>query len=143
MNIHQEYCKTWFEYYNQKKGIKYRMTPRDESHLKNIRKALIEQLDKPVMFDSALVLMFQTFLKKIQNPFVLSHLTLSVIDSMFNQLWAEQTQGRFINEYNASFEKTLEGDELMKYHKHLIGLGYNKSYSPTGGTKWTKLTPEK
>ena len=140
MNIHQQFCKVWFDFYRANKGIKYRMTARDENHLKNIRRALIDQLEEPPLFDGALVLMFNTFLLKIKNQFVLDRLTLSVVDSMFNQLWQEQHASRFPNTYIADFEKKLEPQDVINYQKHLRKLGWTIEPHPIVGTTYKPPT---
>jgi len=42
------------------------------------------------------------------------------------------------NYYSQKFEKTLHGDEITEYHKHLKSLGWVSHYSGTAGTTWNK-----
>ena len=137
MGIHREFCAVWFKYYQAQKGHNYRMTGREEAHLRNIRKALIDQLDMPPM-DSALILMWNTFLLKIKNPFVLQNLNLGVIDAMFNNLWADHIAGKFPDYYDANFAKKLDPEQTMNYQKHLRSKGWKVEYHPTVGTTYKR-----
>ena len=40
--------------------------------------------------------------------------------------------------YDQRFEKTLQGQAIIEYHKHLISLGWVKNTSPAGYTNWKK-----
>tara|TARA_R100000664_G_C2756084_1_gene143894 strand:+ start:2020 stop:2760 length:741 start_codon:yes stop_codon:yes gene_type:complete len=42
------------------------------------------------------------------------------------------------NYYNAKYERLLQGDEVMQYHRHLRGLGWRCVHSPTAGSIWKK-----
>lgn len=44
----------------------------------------------------------------------------------------------FPNYYEQKFEKTLNGNMIMQYHKHLESIGWKKYYSGTAGTVWTR-----
>jgi len=44
----------------------------------------------------------------------------------------------FPDYYNQKFEKTLKGNMIMQYHKHLENNGWKKFYSGTAGTTWTR-----
>ena len=40
------------------------------------------------------------------------------------------------NYYDARYERTLQGPQIIEYHKHLKALGWVSTYSGTGGTSW-------
>lgn len=39
------------------------------------------------------------------------------------------------NRYDPKYERTLQGNEISQYHRHLISLGWQKMYN-SGGTSW-------
>lgn len=43
---------------------------------------------------------------------------------------------KFPNYYDRNLDRTLQGNEVMKYHQHLTSLGWTKNRAP-GGTTWT------
>jgi hypothetical protein len=136
MSIHKQFAKIWFAYYNAKTGLRYRMTPRDEKHLRNIRKALLFQFQRPPM-DADLISLWSKFLMKIENKFILERLSLSMIDSMMNQLLQEYMKEKYPDFYSADFEKKLQGTELARYYQHLVKKGWHRIFN-MGGYKWVK-----
>ena len=138
--LHQECFDIWHNYYYYMKGNKYRWSKRDEAHLKNIRVAIADQINSQVRED--IIAAFRRFLKSIVDPWILSKLELRLLDTKFNQLWADNIK-KFPAYYDQDFEKQLEKDhgmdQVMKYHRYLHSIGYEKLYN-MGGTKWVKIT---
>lgn len=48
------------------------------------------------------------------------------------------TGGGMPNSYDPQYERKLSPQETINYHKHLVSLGFVKSYSGTGGTSWKR-----
>lgn len=46
---------------------------------------------------------------------------------------------QFPDYYSQKFEKTLTGNMIPQYHRHLESIGWKKFYSGTAGTTWTRL----
>ena len=146
MSLHQELYTVWNNYYWYMQGQKYRWTSRDESHLKNIRQAIEFQIidvckaDQVQQKDELVLASFRSFLKNIKDSWILAHLELRLIDTKFNSLWANLNR-KLPQYYDADFEKRLEKDAgsqaVMKYHQHLIGLGWVKLTNMCG-QRWVK-----
>ena len=125
----KEAIEIWFKFYEDKTGMKYRFTGKDGIHLKQILKHLEGDLTT-----------FEELLYSIRNDFVLDNLEISMVNMKLNSLLQQMTakpKGRsFPDVYNPAYEKTLEGNSIMQYHKHLISLGWKKEVSPAGYTNW-------
>ena len=147
MSLHQELYTVWNNYYIYRKGSKYRWRQgRDEAHLKNVRKAIefeiidICRASDVQQKDDLILAHFRAMLKNITDSWVLSRLDLGIIDHKFQQLW-NGINRKFPNYYDLGYEKQLEKDSgsqaVMKYHQHLIGLGWVK-LTNMGGQRWVK-----
>ena len=53
-----------------------------------------------------------------------------------SKTWNTKSNG-MPNTYNPIYEKNLQMDDVMRYHRHLISLGWEKLHGP-GGTTWKK-----
>lgn len=146
MSLHQEFYTIWNNYYTYIKGCKYHWTSRDESHLKNIRVAIEDQIinvckaSDVQQKDELIQATFRSFLKNIKDPWILAHLELRLIDTKFNVLWASLNR-KFPDYYSEDYEKQLERDSglnvVMKYQRHLISKGWIKWHG-MGGTTWSR-----
>lgn len=110
----------------------------------NIKKAVytaqqkdFNNLQKYVVTDSYL----RTYFQQKDFPFTASKSITDYI-RLYNEVRRIATNGpdketRFPDEYDASFEKRLSGDELSKYWQHLTKLGYTRDKIGTT-TRWRK-----
>lgn len=82
----------WHRYYNVKKGIDYQYDGSDINALKMIIKKCRGALQDDETTDDAVEAFFITFLKHINDEWILNHLSIKLINSKFNSLLAQASK---------------------------------------------------
>jgi len=89
----------WFTFYRTQKGVEYAFTPTDGRHLKLLQGKIKKQLvaaNLPVDDDSILAT-FEGLIYSISDEWILQHLDLPLVNSKFNQLFANAIETRKTN----------------------------------------------
>jgi hypothetical protein len=116
---------TW---YRERNPLPYIYAGKDFANLKSLLRKL-----------NQVEISLEEFLAGITSPWYLENASIPLFNSHFNQLIKNREPGTsYPDRYDPKFERSLEPAELPKYWKHLRGLGYERSYSPGGGSTWRK-----
>ena len=115
----------WNDWYFTTFKSPYFFEPKDFNNLKYL-------LRKLKASDTTL----QDYLDNIESPWHLANASLPLYNSHFNQLI--KPKASHPHTWSKKYELTLEPQEAIQYHRHLMSLGYKSRYSPGGGTAWIK-----
>ena len=118
--------RTWHLWYKDQFVIPYFYSGKDFQNLKYLLRKLKET-------DTTL----EDFLSGIESAWHIENASIPLFNSHFNTL-IKQKSSKHPNLYSYKYEKTLEQHELADYWKHLLSIGFKRSYSPGGGSTWTK-----
>ncbi len=105
------FCDYYMKYHN---GLKYKVSPADSGKIKHV-----------VITDKLLTVYFTSDNFLFKNKHSISNYTryFNELNQEANKPKENKPKSKYPNQYNASFERTLSGNELSNYWKHLRDLG--------------------
>lgn len=138
--LHNDMKLGFLAYYRHTYQQEYYWMPKDSVAIHSLIKKLKfkMQAKSNVTPDSIeLASAFKVMLTGIKDDWILANMSVSLLDSKLNQIIVNHGNDGMPNKYDSKYEKELHGNEISKYHQHLIKLGWTKAAGPTG-TVWHK-----
>ena len=120
--------ETFDTFYRDTVGIKYHYSAKDFANLKFLLRKL-EGTETEL----------NTFLRQITSKWHLGNLSIPLLNSHFQQLYAQQAAeqtSKHPDKYDKYYLSKLQPEDIPSYYQHLRKLGYIPTYSPGGGSSW-------